>query len=95
VDQGRAVIDSLNLDALGKLPASSAMRSSTLSMTSSALAPKRLQDDAACDLALAVEFGQASTFVRSQFEPRDVLNENRRASVVLQDDLLQIGNALQ
>ena len=95
VDQGGAVIDRLNVHALRQ--AAGQLGNALLDVVDDIerVGAEALQDDAAGDLALAVEFGQAPAFVRSQLDPRHVLQENRRAALVLEDDLLQIGDALQ
>ena len=52
-----------------------------------------LQRDAAGDLAFAVEFGNASSLVRPEFDPRHVLQQDRRSLVDLQNDVRKIGKA--
>ena len=52
-----------------------------------------LQRDAACDLALAVEFGDAAPLVGAEFDAGHVAQQDRRAVVGLHDDLAEIVEA--
>src|SRR5205814_7706252 len=54
-----------------------------------------LQHDAARHFAIAVEFGEAPAFVGSELDARHVLYQDRRAALVLEDDLLQVGDTLE
>src|SRR5438067_1175086 len=57
--------------------------------------PISLQRDAADDLAGAVEFGDAATFLRAEFDPRDIAQQHRRAAMHLEHDLLKIADVPQ
>src|SRR6185437_6189116 len=49
-----------------------------------------LQYDAAGDLALAIEFGNAPSLVRPELDPRHVLQQDRRSLVDLQNDVRKV-----
>ena len=53
-----------------------------------------LKRNAGNDLAFPVHLRDAATFVRRELDPRHVLEQHRHAAVALDDDLLQIGQAL-
>ena len=53
-----------------------------------------LQHDAGDDLALAVQLGDAAPLVRGELDARHVPEQHRHAAVALDDDLLEIGEAL-
>src|SRR5437773_9552602 len=95
MDQCGAVIDCLNIHAPRQ--AGRQLGDALLDVVDhiERVSAEALQDDAARDFTFAVKFGQASTFVGAQLDARDVLHKNRRAAVVLENDLLQIGNTLQ
>ena len=50
-----------------------------------------LHDDAARDLSLAVELGDAAPLIGPDFDARDVLEAQRRPSLGFQDDILDVG----
>ncbi|MNI07075.1 hypothetical protein D3C73_600780 [compost metagenome] len=54
-----------------------------------------LKHDAACDFAFTVEFGDPPPFVGNQFDPCNITEPERRAAHRLQNDVLDIGYALQ
>jgi len=54
-----------------------------------------LQNNAAGDFALAVEFGEAAPLVGTQFDPRHVLQPDRCAILVLQNDLSKVSQSFQ
>jgi hypothetical protein len=53
-----------------------------------------LKRDPRNDLAFPVHLGNAATFVRGELDARHVLEQNRHAALVLDHDLLQVGQAL-
>ena len=73
----------------------SAIRALILAMTDQSVLPEPLHGNAGSDLALTVQLGDAAPFIRSEFHPRHVLDQHRRASIGLQHDLLDIGDAAQ
>ena len=54
-----------------------------------------MQHDAAGDLTLAVQLGDAAPLVRSQLDAGDVSQQDRRPAVVLEHDVAEIVDALQ
>ena len=64
-------------------------------MTVSAFCAEALQDDAARDLALAVELGDAAALVGRQLDARHVAQQHRRAAIGLEHDLLDVLDATQ
>jgi hypothetical protein len=95
MDQGRAVIDRRKLHPLGQAPSKLGTPLFHVVDHIERVGAEALQHDAARDFALAIEFGQAAPFVGSEFDARHVRKQHRRSAVVLEHDLLQIGNALQ
>ena len=91
----RAVVDRHDLDALGQARRHFGKPRLDVVDHVERVGAEALQHDAARDLALAVELGDAAPFVGAELDARHVLQEDRRAAVVLQHDLLQIGDALQ
>ena len=53
-----------------------------------------LQHDAAGDLALPVQFGDAAPLVGAEFDPRNVPQQHRRAVVRLQHDVTEVVDRL-
>ena len=54
-----------------------------------------LQHNAAGDFAVAVELGEAAPFVGAKLDARHILKKNGRSTVILQHDLLQVGDAFK
>src|SRR5262249_1768003 len=54
-----------------------------------------LEDDAARDLALAIELGDAATLVRPKLDPGNVAQQHRRAVISLEHDVAEIVDAFQ
>src|SRR5262249_50809271 len=53
-----------------------------------------LQGDAGDDFALAVHFRDAPALIRSEFDAGYVLEQHRQAAIILDHDLLKVGQAL-
>ena len=64
MNQGGAIIDSLKLNALWQAPGNFGYPLLDVVDDIKRVRPETLQDDAARDFALAIEFGQATPFVR-------------------------------
>ena len=79
----------------GRLAATSARRAFDALDHVERVGAEALQNDPARDLALAVQFGEAAALVRPELDPRDVPHPKGRAVVGLQDDALNVGDALQ
>ena len=54
-----------------------------------------LQHDAARHLPFAVELGQAAALIGPELDARHVLHQHGRAALVLEHDLLQVGDTLR
>jgi hypothetical protein len=93
VNESRAIVDSHDVHALTQAARDLADALLDVVYDIERVGAEALQHDAAGDLAIAVELGQASAFVRSQLYPRHVLNEHGRAAVVLENDGLAPTNS--
>src|SRR5262249_43245150 len=95
VNQLRTVIDGLNAHAAGQVAGQ--VREALLYVIDDVerVDAEALQHNAARHLAFAIEFGQAAPFIRAKLDPRDILQKHRGSAVILEHDLLQIGNALE
>ena len=95
VDQVRAVVDRHDLDRFRQ--AAGDLLEALLDVLDDVerVDAEALQHDAARDLAFAVQFGDAAPLVGTEFDPRDVAQQDRRAVADLQDDVAEVVDALQ
>ena len=95
IDQVGAVVDRHDLDRFRQ--AAGDLREALLDVLDHVerVDAKALQHDAARDLALAVEFGDAAPLVGAEFDPGDVAQQHRRAAVHLQHDIAEVVDALE
>ena len=93
VDQVGAVIDRHDLDRFRQ--AGRDLRKALLDVLNDVqrIDAKTLQHDAAGDLALAVELGNAAALVRPQFDAGDVPEQHRRAVTGLEHDIAEVVDA--
>src|SRR6266568_2592271 len=95
MDEFRAVVDRLDLHSLRQRRSDLGdLRLDTIDDPKSVLYVT-LQRDAADDLAGAIEFGDAATFLRSKLDPGDIAQQHRRAALHLEHDLLKIADVPQ
>src|SRR4051794_20366885 len=59
------------------------------------IGPEALQDDPARDFTLAIQLGKAAPFVGAELDPRNVSHPQGRAVLSFQDNVLDVGDALQ
>ena len=95
VDQVGAVVDRHDLDRFRQ--AARDLRKALLDVLNHVqrIDAKTLQHDAAGDLALAVELGNAAALVRPQFDAGDVPEQHRRAVTGLEHDIAEVVDAPQ
>src|SRR6266446_7868897 len=94
VDEVGAVVDRFDGHALGKTRCD--LREAILDVADHGerILAEPLKHDARNDLAFPVHLGDATTFVRREFDPGHVLEQHRDAAFALDNDLLQVGQAL-
>ena len=94
VDQVGAVVDRHDLDRLRQ--AGGDLLEALLDVLDDVerVDAEALQHDAAGDLAFAVQFGDAAPLVGTEFDPRDVPQQHRRAVVRLQHDVAEVVDRL-
>ena len=95
VDQVGAVVDRHDLDRLRQ--AAGDLGEALLDVVDDVerIRAEALQHDAARDLALAVQLGDAAPLVGAELDARHVAQQHRRAAVGLQHDVAEIVDALQ
>src|SRR5882762_6571610 len=93
VDEVRSVIDRDDLDALRQGRRHIGEARLHIVDNVKRILTETLQRNAARDLALPVELGNASALIRTHFDPRYVLQQDRGALVDLQHDVREIGKA--
>ena len=94
VDQVGAVVDRFDGHSLGQARRDFGKAVLDVADHRQGVFTKPLQYDAGDDLAFPVHFGDAATFVGREFDPCHVLEQHRHAALALDDDLLQVGQAL-
>ena len=94
VDQVGAVIDRFDRDALGQARRDLGKAILDVADHRERILSEALQHDAGDDLALAVHLGDAAAFVGSKLDPGHVPEQHRHAALILDDDLFQVGQAL-
>ena len=95
LDQRRAVVDRDNLGTRRKAAFDGVEAVLGIVDHGQRVGSEPLQHDAACDLAFAIQLGDAAPLVRHEFHSRDVAELERHAVLAFQDDVLDIRNALQ
>ena len=90
LDQLRAVVDRHDLGALRQARRDLGEARLDALDHVERIGPEALQNDAARDLALAVQFGEAAPLVRTELDPRDVPHPKGRAVVGFQHDVLDV-----
>ncbi|MGY4504453.1 hypothetical protein ACVWYH_008410 [Bradyrhizobium sp. GM24.11] len=95
VDEMRPVVDRHDLDGFGQ--AGRDLLEPLLDVFDDVerVHAEALQHDAAGDLSLAVQFRDTSPLVRTEFDPGDVPQQDRRPTVVLEHDVAEIVDALE
>ncbi len=95
IDQVRPVVDGNDLDRFRQagldLPESSLDALDDIESVHA----KALQHDAACDFSVAVELGDTTPFVGTEFDARHVAQQDRRTALCLEHDVAEIVDALQ
>ena len=94
VDQIGAVVDRFDGHALGEARRDLGEAVLDVADHGQRVLAKPLKRNAGNDFAFPVHFRDAATFVRRELDPRHVLEQHRHAAVALDDDLLQVGQAL-
>src|SRR5882757_9142362 len=93
VDEVRSVIDRNDLDALRQGRRHIGEARLHIVDNVKGVLTETLQRNAARDLTLPVELGNTSALIRSHFDPRYILQQDRRTLVDLQDNIREIGKA--
>src|ERR1700736_2806927 len=94
VDEVRTVVDRFDAHALRKARRDLDEPILDVANHGQRVFAKPLKHNAGNDLTFPVHLGDAATFVWRQFDSRHVLEQNRHATVALDDDLLQVRKAL-
>ena len=94
IDQVRAVIDGVEGHALGQAWRNLGDPVLDVADHGECVFAEPLQHDAGNHLAFTVHLGDAATFVRRELDACHVLEQHRDTPVALDDDLLQVGQAL-
>ena len=95
IDQVRAVVDRHDLD--GFRQARGDLLESLLHVLNDVerVDAEALQHDAAGDLALAIQFGDAAPLVRTELDAGNVTQQHRRAAIGLEHDVAEVVDARQ
>ncbi len=94
IDQVRAVIHRVDGDALRQARRDFGEPILDVLDDGERVLAEALQHDAGDDFALAIQFGDAAALVRRELDARHIAQQHRHAAFVLDDDLLEIGEAL-
>src|SRR6266550_9371174 len=95
MDEFRAVVDRLDLHSLRQGGCDLGELLLDAIDDPERVLPIPLQGNTADDLAGAVEFGDAATFLRSKLNPGDIAQQHRRAALHLEHDLLNVADIAQ
>ena len=94
VDESRTVVDRLDADAFGQARRDLGDTPFDVVDDRERVLAGALKGDAADNLALPVHFGDAAALVGGELDARHVLEQHRNAALVLDDDLLEVGQVL-
>jgi hypothetical protein len=94
IDEVRTVVDRFDAHALGKARRDLDEPVLDVPDNRQRILAEALQHNAGNDLAVSVHLGDAAALVRSELDPRHILEQDRHATIALDDDLLQVGQAL-
>ena len=93
IDEVRTVVDGNDIRARGQ--ARGQLRHAFLHVIDHVerIEPEALQRDAACNLSLAVEFGNTAPLVGAEFDPGHIAQQDGRPIIDLHGDLAEIVDA--
>ncbi len=94
VDESRTIVDRLDAHAFGQARRDLGDTPFHVVDDRERVLAGALKGDAADNLALAVHFGDAAALVGGELDARHVLEQHRNAALVLDDDLLEVGQVL-
>src|SRR5205085_7643267 len=95
IDQVRAVVDRHDLDGFRQAARDLLEALFDVLDHVERVDAEALQHDAAGDLALAIQFGDAAPFVRTELDAGNVTQQHRRAAIGLEHDVAEVVDARQ